>query len=523
MRARPAFLLGALFLATAAAATPQPDSWSAVSSDGGLPPRPFVDGDGRPRYTNSYPGSPLGDAGALFAADGIAIGTRRLIISQGYQQLANNGWYGTSSDWSIWDYGIIELWTPIGDWTGYLGFGYGTSYSGVMHTAGYPAAPPFGQPASSLFRASCSESFNASAPFFHTSCDITGGHSGSAFYVFANNQYIIIGIIAFENVGGQYNGGTTLTKGVWDFIHQNYPDPGSFIPDVCPIFNGGCSPTATCSMVGGRVNCTCGPNEVGDPWGSDGLGCIRLPPPPPHRTTTKHRGVTFAVRSTTRTATSTARTTTLTTALEARTTAPMATSTSPPAPPPTGFSHHLSCGSGRTCCGTPFRTATTTIGGCEAACSGNQRCYTVNYDPRTSACRLYGAECARLGGFVAAPGTFLGASSMDRCPTRNSCAPRKADVRIRVANASARRGAKVALRATLTRMDTGRAVAGVQVVFRVGSRDAGRARTNAQGVAAFAYAVPRTLARGRQTVTVRFAGNAGLNARSVTGTLTVTG
>ncbi|KAI9021845.1 hypothetical protein DFJ74DRAFT_102829 [Hyaloraphidium curvatum] len=141
--------------------------------------------------------------------------------------------------------------------------------------------------------------------------------------------------------------------------------------------------------------------------------------------------------------------------------------------------------------------------------------------PATNPCRINNGGC-----FPSATCTNDGGWAVCRCPNGWTgdgywCERRKVNVRLVVANASVRPGARVTLGATLTRADNRQPIAGVQLVFRVGSRDVGRANTNRQGIATFTYAAPRSLARGRQTITVRYGGSSSFNAGSGTARLTV--
>ncbi|KAI9025435.1 hypothetical protein DFJ74DRAFT_704933 [Hyaloraphidium curvatum] len=185
-------------------------------------------------------------------------------------------------------------------------------------------------------------------------------------------------------------------------------------------------------------------------------------------------------------------------------------------PPPPSLPTYAVCGVGRTCCGTPLRTRTlANAAACEAGCEANQACYMVNWNPSTRVCREYG-PCAR---WTAAAGTVLGHyDSATGCPATQGC---PVGTRVVVAAASARRLARVTLRATVTRADNRRPVGNVQVTFRINGAVVGRARTNAQGVATLAYTVPRTLRLGRSTIAARFDGGGSFTAGSGTAVLTV--
>ncbi|KAI9007809.1 hypothetical protein DFJ74DRAFT_740086 [Hyaloraphidium curvatum] len=342
------------------------------------------------------------------------------------------------------------------------------------------------------------QSFDSSVEVFRMSCDIFPGQSGSPFWAQTNDsRSIVVGTVDFQNDAG-FNGGKVLTKGVWDFIYQIYPDPDTAPANPCTVQNGGCASLATCSTPAGKVECTCPASAPGDGWGR---GCQ----------------------------------------------------------PPLGS--YSDCGSGRTCCSAPWRTKiNATIDDCIATCAGPGPCYTISYDPATALCRMFAANCGDNRWTAAPPGTLFGAAGPSNCPTTAGCAPnpcltnnggchaqanctnsngaarcacrigwtgngrtctRNPDTRIQVSAASVNCGSRVTLRATLTRADNRRAIAGQQLAFRIGGADVGRAATNGQGVATFGYAAPGTLGKGRQTITVRYAGSSSYNSASATGTLTV--
>ncbi|KAI9030593.1 trypsin-like cysteine/serine peptidase domain-containing protein [Hyaloraphidium curvatum] len=178
------------------------------------------------------------------------VAVHRMWVPSRYAELAQNSAY--NSQLADFDYAVIELWTPIGDITGTLGFGYGTSYRGWMNTAGYPGDKPLG----TMWFVSCQHDFDATKVQFHTHCDILGGQSGSPFFGMNNRgQYIIVGIVGWGSPS--VNGGRAITEDVWRFIHQVYPNPATQPPDPCDAGRGGCTGVARCFFITeyGTVSC----------------------------------------------------------------------------------------------------------------------------------------------------------------------------------------------------------------------------------------------------------------------------
>ncbi|KAI9007805.1 hypothetical protein DFJ74DRAFT_759371 [Hyaloraphidium curvatum] len=265
----------------------------------------------------------------------------------------------------------------------------------------------------------------------------------------------------------------------------------------CLTNNGGCHSAATCTNNNGVASCTC-PSG----WSGNGFSCT---PPPPNPCLTNNGGCHSSGTCINNNG--------------------VASCTCP-----SGWS-----GNGFSCTPPPSNPCATNNGGCDASatCINNNGvagctcpagwegnglwCSPPSEDP-----------CADNNGGCHAQATCTDNDGEAWCTCKSgwtgdgwSCQRVKANVRIRVTAASVRRGSRVTLRATVTRADNGRAVSGLQVVFRIGRTDVGRGTTNWQGVATFSYASPRNLGKGRQTITVRYGGSTTFNSASATGTLTV--
>ncbi|KAI9003449.1 hypothetical protein DFJ74DRAFT_694883 [Hyaloraphidium curvatum] len=191
-----------------------------------------------------------------------------------------------------------------------------------------------------------------------------------------------------------------------------------------------------------------------------------------------------------------------------------------PALPP-GYKGFGICAANRTCFEAPLgERILASQDDCELTCFSDRTraCKFYTWNPRSRSCRPFGT-CAK---WAASPGDVLkwdGAwGGSVRCPTTRGFPFKTA---LSVLAARVRRGGRVRLYATLARADNGRAVAGVEVAFRVNGAPVGRARTDGRGVAFTVYTAPRTLRIGASTIAARFDGNAMLLASSGSAALTV--
>ncbi len=128
----------------------------------------------------------------------------------------------TSSFWSVvgwtsdgddeYDYGAIVLTEPLGDKTGWLGFGNWSSLDGVGgNVSGYPGDKPAG---TQWYAARTIASATTRKVFYDI--DTAGGQSGAAVYRFANGTRYGIAVHAYG--GATVNSGTRINKPVFDNI-----------------------------------------------------------------------------------------------------------------------------------------------------------------------------------------------------------------------------------------------------------------------------------------------------------------
>ena len=138
-----------------------------------------------------------------------------------YKPYGTIGWSKaiTTTGWTVnhdrnFDYAMIVLNTPIGNNTGWLGYGYNNSLPKyVVNINGYPGDKPFG----TMWHSDCSLAIIQTYRLYY-SCDTAGGMSGSSVYTYfsSTNSRIIYGIHAYGVDGTGYNGATRITSTVYN-------------------------------------------------------------------------------------------------------------------------------------------------------------------------------------------------------------------------------------------------------------------------------------------------------------------
>ncbi|KAI9007838.1 trypsin-like cysteine/serine peptidase domain-containing protein [Hyaloraphidium curvatum] len=170
-----------------------------------------------------------------------------------------------------YDWALVELAVPIGDRTGWMGMSSEVDYNGPINTAGYPGDRGNGV---AMFRTGCPHGdWDGSDDEFNTMCDLWPGQSGSPIWVMrqSDNQRYIVGVFNWERPS--VNGGKVINSDVWNFIWNIAPTPRNTLANPCSIERGGCNANATCSLVGGFVNCDCPGTGTGTGWAT----CLRNP------------------------------------------------------------------------------------------------------------------------------------------------------------------------------------------------------------------------------------------------------
>jgi V8-like Glu-specific endopeptidase len=155
-------------------------------------------------------------------------------------QDGTNRWFGeadwttmrTYSNWTVggdwnWDFALITLDRPVGNWTGWLGrewWASDSAYNGMnLNTAGYPADKPM----STMWHAYGATDFaTTNRVFFNDTLDVIGGQSGSPMWRYdGTNRYVNV-VITHEN--SDYNSGTRMTQ-------QKFNDVGAWMAaDAAP-------------------------------------------------------------------------------------------------------------------------------------------------------------------------------------------------------------------------------------------------------------------------------------------------
>lgn len=113
-----------------------------------------------------------------------------------------------------YDYGAIILGTPLGNQTGWYGFGNYADADLVEKSAnisGYPGDKPAG---TQWYHAGKITAVNARKVYYTT--DTAGGQSGSAVYRIINGGRYAVAIHAYGSGGGPTNSGTRIVKPVYD-------------------------------------------------------------------------------------------------------------------------------------------------------------------------------------------------------------------------------------------------------------------------------------------------------------------
>lgn len=124
------------------------------------------------------------------------------------------GW--TKNGDADYDYGAIILNTPLGNQTGWYGYG---NYSDAdligkaANISGYPGDKPAG---TQWYHAGKIAAVNARKVYYST--DTAGGQSGSAVYRIINGGRFAVAIHAYGSGGGPSNSGTRIVKPVYDNI-----------------------------------------------------------------------------------------------------------------------------------------------------------------------------------------------------------------------------------------------------------------------------------------------------------------
>lgn len=114
--------------------------------------------------------------------------------------LTKRGWtkyHSTNYDWAM-----IVLDEPIGNTTGWMGYGYNTADNSInLNVSGYPADKPRG----TQWRSYCtSVSFNYSLDKVNHKCDTYPGHSGSPMWKYVAPNYRSIRAIHTNGASGGY-------------------------------------------------------------------------------------------------------------------------------------------------------------------------------------------------------------------------------------------------------------------------------------------------------------------------------
>lgn len=113
-----------------------------------------------------------------------------------------------------YDYGAIILNTPLGNQTGWYGFGNYSDADLVDKSAnisGYPGDKPSG---TQWYHAGKITAVNSKKVYYTT--DTAGGQSGSAVYRIINGGRYAVAIHAYGSGGGPTNSGTRIVKPVYD-------------------------------------------------------------------------------------------------------------------------------------------------------------------------------------------------------------------------------------------------------------------------------------------------------------------
>ncbi|MEE9303413.1 MAG: serine protease, partial [Thiotrichaceae bacterium] len=130
--------------------------------------------------------------------------------------IAPNGW--TKSHSKSYDYAMIVLKSPIGNTTGWLGYGHKSGkWTMNANVSGYPGDKPDG----TMWYENCpmKTMWYDNRRVSHT-CDTFGGMSGSGLYRNINGSRIIYGVHTNGSGGGSRNFGTRITKGVFDTLRH---------------------------------------------------------------------------------------------------------------------------------------------------------------------------------------------------------------------------------------------------------------------------------------------------------------
>eukprot|EP01023_Acetabularia_acetabulum_P012210 TRINITY_DN1570_c0_g2_i1.p1 TRINITY_DN1570_c0_g2~~TRINITY_DN1570_c0_g2_i1.p1 ORF type:complete len:351 (+),score=44.65 TRINITY_DN1570_c0_g2_i1:239-1291(+) len=145
---------------------------------------------------------------------------------------------GVPSNWthtglSQYDYAVIVLEQPIGDFTGYFGFGYecgeeinhGNETYGLM---GYPFDKK-----DELWMDVCNVlpfdpcKHNTTSLIIQHTCDTVGGQSGSVLWKIIDKQVYVKAIHqGYNSLNSDYNNAIAITPEVYQFILRNYEGPG---------------------------------------------------------------------------------------------------------------------------------------------------------------------------------------------------------------------------------------------------------------------------------------------------------
>jgi glutamyl endopeptidase len=133
--------------------------------------------------------------------------------------------YGDSN----YDFGVIEFGTPIGNATGWMGYAALSASElegSIINTAGYPGDLQDGE---AMYGASGSvESVSSKQVYYRGSMDTFSGQSGSGVWMLNGTDRFVVAVHTFGQAN--YNGGTRITPGLFDYISY-LKDPEGSIPE----------------------------------------------------------------------------------------------------------------------------------------------------------------------------------------------------------------------------------------------------------------------------------------------------